>query len=77
MRNATTTTPDDIDELRHAGIDDDKIFAITFYAAMRMAFSTVNNALGAHPDRQFRTTAAPQVLAAIDYGRPICSDPTE
>ncbi len=77
MRNASTTTPDDIDELRHAGIDDDKIFAITFYAAMRMAFSTVNNALGAHPDRQFRTTTAPQVLAAIDYGRPMGSDPIE
>ena len=77
MRNATTTTPDDIDELRRAGIDDDKIFAITFYAAMRMAFSTVNNALGAHPDRQFRTTTAPQVLAAIDYGRPMGSDPIE
>jgi SAM-dependent methyltransferase len=77
MRSATTTTPADIDELRQAGIDDDKIFAMTCYAAMRMAFSTVNNALGAHPDRQFRTDAAPEVLAAIDYGRPMGSDPIE
>ena len=77
MRNATTTTSDDIDELRHAGIDDDKIFALTFYAAMRMAFSTLNNALGAHPDKQFQTSAAPQVLAAIDFGRPMGSDPIE
>ena len=77
MRNATTTTSDDIDDLRHAGIDDDKIFALTFYAAMRMAFSTLNNALGAHPDKQFQTSAAPQVLAAIDFGRPMGSEPIE
>ena len=75
MRSATTTTSADIDELRQVGVDDDTIFAMTFYAAMRMAFSTVNNALGAHPDRQFRTTAAPQVIAAIDYGRPMGSEP--
>ena len=77
MRSASTTTPDDIDELRQAGIDDDKIFAMTFYAAMRMAFSNVNNALGAHPDRQFRTTTTLQLLAVIDYGRPMGSDPIE
>ena len=77
IRSATTTTPADIDELRQAGIDDDKIFALTVYAAMRMAFSTINNALGAHPDRQFQTMAAPQVLDAIDYGRPIGSEPIE
>jgi len=77
MRSATTTTSDDIDDLRQAGIDDDKIFALTFYAAMRMAFSTLNNALGAHPDAQFQTSSAPQVLAAIDYGRPMGSEPIE
>ena len=75
MQSATTTTPHDIDQLRQAGIDDDTIFAVTFYAAMRMAFSTINNALGAHPDRQFRTSAAPQVLSAIDYGRAMGTDP--
>ena len=77
MHSATTTTPHDIDELRQAGIDDDKIFAMTFYAAMRMAFSTFNNALGAHPDQQFRTAAAPQVLAGVDYGRPIGPEPAQ
>jgi SAM-dependent methyltransferase/alkylhydroperoxidase family enzyme len=77
MRNATATTPADIDALRQAGIDDDVIFAITFFGAMRMAFSTINNALGAHPDMQFGTTVAPQVLAAVDYGRPMGSESTE
>lgn len=76
MRNATTTTSQDIDDLRQAGLDDDRIFAITFYAAMRMAFSTVNNALGARPDWQFRNAAEPQVLAAIDYGRPMGCEPS-
>jgi SAM-dependent methyltransferase/alkylhydroperoxidase family enzyme len=75
MRSATTTTVDDIDELRRVGLDDDRIFAMTLYAALRMAFSTVNNALGAHPDHQFRTTTAPVVLSAIDYGRPMASEP--
>jgi SAM-dependent methyltransferase len=77
MRNATATTTNDIDDLRRAGIDDDKIFALTFYAAMRMAFSTLNNALGAHPDSQFRASVAPQVIAAIDYGRPMASQSIE
>lgn len=76
MRDATTTSADDIAALRDAGLDDDRIFAITFFAAMRMAFSTVNNALGARPDWQFQTAAAPEVLAAIDYGRPLGSDPS-
>ena len=75
MRSATTTTSEDIDDLRQAGIEDDKIFAMTLYAAMRMAFSTINNALGAHPDRQFSSTAAPQVLAAINYGRSMGNEP--
>ena len=75
MRSATTTTPDDIEALRQAGLDDDRIFAMTFYAAMRMAFSTVNKALGAHPDSQFRATVAPEVLAAVDYGRPMGPEP--
>ena len=36
--------------------------------ALRLAFSTVNNALGAHPDWQFRNSTDPRVLAAIGYG---------
>ena len=74
MRSATTTTSEDIDDLRRAGINDDKIFALTFYAATRMAFSTLNT-LGAHHNRQLQTTAAPQALAAIDYGHPMASEP--
>jgi uncharacterized peroxidase-related enzyme len=75
MRSATTTTADDIEELRRAGLDDERIFAMTLFAALRMAFSTVNNALGAHPDHEIGAQAHPEVLSAIDYGRPIGSPP--
>ena len=35
--------------LRDAGFDDAQIFAITVFVAARLAFSTVNDALGARP----------------------------
>jgi alkylhydroperoxidase family enzyme len=69
VQRPNATTPADIDELRAAGLDDDKIFATTFFASMRLAFSTVNNALGAHPDDELRERLDPQVRAAITYGR--------
>jgi alkylhydroperoxidase family enzyme len=43
-RNPTTTTAEDIDELRAAGLSDQEIFEATVFAAFRLAFSTVNNA---------------------------------
>ncbi|CAN5880797.1 hypothetical protein BH23ACT5_BH23ACT5_19760 [soil metagenome] len=65
------TTVDDVDVLRTAGFSDEQVFAITVYVALRIAFSTVNDALGARPDGAYRTTAPPRVLAAVTYGRPI------
>jgi len=38
---------------------------------MRIAFSTVNGALGACPDATFRSTAPQAVLDAVTFGRPI------
>ena len=75
MRGATTTTIADVESLRAAGFDDERIFAMTAYAALRLAFSTMNNALGAHPDWQFRNSTDPEVLGAVDYGRPIGVEP--
>jgi hypothetical protein len=40
-----------------------------------MAYSTVNDALGARPDAQFRSATPPAVLAAVKYGRPIADPP--
>ena len=57
--------------LRAEGFDDSQIFAITVYSAMRIAFSTVNDALGARPDRHLGAEVPPEVRAAVDFGRPI------
>ena len=44
-------------ELRDAGFSDADIFAMTVYVALRIALSTVNDALGACPDAEYRTLA--------------------
>ena len=46
-------------------------FAITVFIALRIAFSTVNDALGTGPDAAFRSTAPEAVLDAVTFGRPI------
>jgi alkylhydroperoxidase family enzyme len=51
------TTEEDVDALRAAGFDDERIFAITAFVALRLAFSTVNDALGVGPDMALRTSA--------------------
>ncbi|WP_149256925.1 carboxymuconolactone decarboxylase family protein [Actinomadura sp. K4S16] len=71
------TAGEDVQELRDAGWDDPEIFAITVFAALRIAFSTVNGALGARPDAAFRATAPPAVLDAVTYGRPIEDEPSK
>ena len=45
-RDPNSTTAADVQSLRAAGFDDAQIFAITVFAALRIAFSTVNDALG-------------------------------
>jgi SAM-dependent methyltransferase/alkylhydroperoxidase family enzyme len=59
-----------VDELRHAGFTDTQIFAITVYVAGRLAFSTVNDALGAQPDRDLLAGVAPEIRDAVTFGRP-------
>ena len=63
------TTVDDVHALRDAGFDDDQIFAITTFIALRLAFSTVNDALGARPDAELVATLAPVISDAVTYGR--------
>jgi uncharacterized peroxidase-related enzyme len=66
-----STTVADVDELRAAGFDDAQIFAITVYAALRLAFSTVNDALGALPDRRLSHEVPTEIRDAVSFGRPI------
>ena len=53
-----------------AGLADREIFEATAYVAFRLAFSTVNDALGAQPDEELVAEAPPEVRAAVTYGRP-------
>jgi alkylhydroperoxidase family enzyme len=61
----------DVRALREAGYRDAEIFAITLFVALRLAFSTVNDALGARPDAAYRSAAPAPVLDAVTFGRPI------
>lgn len=65
VRDANGTTPADVQRLRDAGFDDHQVAALTLYAALRLAFSTVNDALGALPDAPLLGTTPPAVRAVV------------
>jgi alkylhydroperoxidase family enzyme len=69
-RDPNSTDARDVEPLREAGYDDAQIFAITVFVALRLAFATVNDALGARPDHELRATAPAQVGDAVTFGRP-------
>jgi SAM-dependent methyltransferase/alkylhydroperoxidase family enzyme len=73
-RAPNSTAAADVQALRDAGFVDEQIFAITVYIALRIAFSTVNDALGARPDRRLADSAPAPVRAAVTFGRPISAD---
>ena len=68
-RDPNGTTQPDVDVLRAAGFDDDQVFAITGYVATRLAFSTVNDALGACPDAELAASAPAEVRRSVGFGR--------
>jgi uncharacterized peroxidase-related enzyme len=68
-RDPNATTADDIQALRDAGLDDGQIFAITAFIALRIAFSAINDSLGAQPDRELVLSLPQQVRDAVTYGR--------
>ncbi len=70
-RDPNSTTAADVQALRAVGFDDAQIFAITVFAALRIAFSTVNDALGTAPDRQLGIEVPTAVRDAVSFGRPI------
>lgn len=69
VRDPNGTTAADVDALRRAGFDDRAILGLTAYIAARIAFSTVNDVLGAISDAELRAAAPPAVLDAVTYGR--------
>jgi len=69
-RDPNATTLADIQVLRDSGLTDGQIFAITAFVALRLAFSTINDSLGAQPDAQLAESLPPAVREAVTYGRP-------
>ena len=65
------TSEADVEALRAAGWSDEAIFRATVFVGLRMAFSTVNAALGARPDAELATLAPPKVRDLVTWGRPI------
>jgi hypothetical protein len=59
----------DVAQLREAGFSDREIFEITVFIAFRLAFSTVNDALGVAPDWQLAAGVPPQVRDPVNFGR--------
>jgi uncharacterized peroxidase-related enzyme len=70
------TNEADVERLRNVGLDDQTIFEATAFIALRLAFSTINGALGAAPDRQLAHAAPRPIRAAVDYGRPPSAEPS-
>lgn len=69
VRDPNGTTAADVEALREAGLDDRAILGLTAYIAARIAFSTVNDALGAVPDAELRASAPDAVRDAVTWGR--------
>jgi alkylhydroperoxidase family enzyme len=65
-----STTREHIAQLRQAGYDDGRIMAMTVWAALRIAFAIVNDALGSEPDAELVERAPDGLVQAIDFGRP-------
>jgi uncharacterized peroxidase-related enzyme len=72
-RDPNATTQADIEALRDCGLDDGQIFAITAFVALRLAFSTINDSLGAQPDAELARSLPREVREAVTYGRPAAS----
>jgi uncharacterized peroxidase-related enzyme len=77
VRQPNAITAEDVDVLRRAGITDEETFNATLFVAFRLAFSTVNDALGARPDGPLAAGAPATVRDAINYGRSVSDSSAE
>jgi alkylhydroperoxidase family enzyme len=69
VRDPNGTDASQVERLRALGLDDRQVFAVTLFVALRIAFSTVNDALGAVPDQQLVAGAPAALVDAVDFGR--------
>ena len=68
-RDPNATTAEDVQALRDAGFDEAQVVALTHFVALRIAFSTVNDALGARPDQQLADGLRGPGRDAVTWGR--------
>lgn len=68
-RDPNSTTAPDVQALRGTGLDEAQIMAVTVFIAMRIAFSTVNDALGAIPDPELIASLLAAITHAVTWGR--------
>lgn len=73
VQDPNGTAAQDVDALRGAGLSEQEIFEATVFVAFRMAFSTVNDALGVEPDAQVAAAAPPEVREAVTFGRAVAA----
>lgn len=76
VRDPNATTEGDVARLREVGLGDREIFEATAFVAFRLSFSTINDALGAVPDKQLADAAPRAVRAAVGYGRSPAQTPS-
>jgi uncharacterized peroxidase-related enzyme len=76
VRDPNATTDGHVARLREVGLGEREIFEATVFVAFRLAFSTVNGALGAAPDKQLADAVPPAVRAAVDFGRAPSAQPS-
>lgn len=69
VSDPNSTTDGDVQRLREVGLSDREIFAVTVYVALRIAFSTVNDAIGARPDAELVADAPSGLVQQIEFGR--------
>jgi alkylhydroperoxidase family enzyme len=70
VRDPNSVTAQDVTDLRAAGLSDREILEATAFVGLRLAFSTINDALGARPDAELAASAPKAVREAVAYGRP-------
>ncbi len=73
LADPNATTRKSVESLKSAGLDEQEIFDATLLVAFRLAFSTVNDALGATPDRGLVEAAPAEVTASVTYGRSLAT----
>jgi uncharacterized peroxidase-related enzyme len=64
-------TAEQVEALRAVGLSEREIFEATMLVALRLAFTTVNGALGAQPDRRLADQAPAPVRETVTFGRPV------